>query len=159
MSRASHARRVVGAVAAGSVLALLLAGCVPDSGGIPGRLERGLSSAQSSAQTGLLTLRALSAGRTSPQQAETAIDDALTKLGDEQTSLAGVDPRTRAERRWRRSADDAMSSLDAALKDARSAAGGEAGIRWSRAKRELTGASRAIQHAKRTLVHEAGERE
>jgi hypothetical protein len=158
MSRIPSARRATGAVAAAAIVAALLAGCVPDSGGLPGRLERGLTSAESSAQTGLLTLRALSAGRTSPQQAQTTIDDALTKLDGERSALAGVEPQTRTERRWRRRVDGAMNALDAALKDAGSAAGGEAGVSWSHARRELTDARGGIERARRAIVHEAGER-
>jgi len=140
----------------GAVLLAALAGCVPDSGGVSGRLERGLDSADSNAQTARLALQQLSAGRTTPQHAHTAIDDALTKLGEQQTGLASVEPETAAERRWLRSTDDAIATLDSALKDARSAASGSAGIRWSVAQRELDGARTAIARAKRGIVTAAG---
>jgi len=136
-----------------------LAGCVPDSGGVPGRLERGLESADSSARTALLALSQLSAGRTTPQHAQTAIDDALTKLGEQQTELASIEPQSAAERRWQRSADNAISSLDPALKDARSAAAGEAGVRWSEARREVRRASDTISQARSRLIRQAGESE
>ncbi|GAA4165032.1 hypothetical protein GCM10022286_27610 [Gryllotalpicola daejeonensis] len=155
-------RRAVAMGISGCLAAALVAGltgCVPDSGGVPGQLERGLASADSSAQTALLALQQLQAGKTTPQHAHTAIDDALTKLGDEQTTLASLEPQTPEERRWRRSADDAISSLDPALKDARSAAAGEAGIRWSQASREVQDASDAITKAKRDIVKQAGEAE
>jgi len=159
MSDSPRTARPLRAAAALSLVALLLAGCVPDSGGVPGRLERGLASADSSAQTALLALRELRAGRTTSQHAETAVDDALTKLGEEQTTLASIEPTTRTERDWRRRADAAIASVDAALKDARSAASGEAGIRWSTASRELENASRALDRATRSLVRQAGDRE
>jgi hypothetical protein len=143
----------------GVALVAALAGCVPDSGGVPGRLERGLASADSGAQTALLALRQLSAGQTTPQHAHTVIDDALTKLGEEQTELASVEPQTAEERGWRRSADAAISALDPALKDARSAASGEAGIRWSQAERELEKARSGITKTKRSIVSQAGESE
>ncbi|WP_344774364.1 hypothetical protein [Gryllotalpicola kribbensis] len=155
--RRTAASCISGCLAA--ALAAALTGCVPDSGGVPGRLERGLSSADSSAQTALLAVRQLSEGKTTPQHAHTAIDDALTKLGEQQTELASIEPRTADERRWRRSADDAISSLDPALKDARSAANGEAGIRWSQARRELRDASDTITHTKREIIAQAGEAE
>ncbi|AYG04377.1 hypothetical protein [Gryllotalpicola protaetiae] len=142
-----------------AALVLVLAGCVPDSGGVPGRLERGLASADSNAQTASLALRELSAGRTTPQQAHTAIDDALTKLGEERAGLAGVEPATPAERRWRSGADDAIGELDAALKDARAAVAGGAGIRWSQARREVADASDALEHARRTIIRQGGEAE
>lgn len=157
MRRRTVAVCIDGCLAATLVVAL--AGCVPDSGGVPGRLERGLESADSSAQTALLTLSELSAGRTTPQHAHTAIDDALTKLGEEQTELASIEPETAPERRWRRSTDDAVSALDPALKDARAAASGQAGVRWSQASREVRAASTTIEHTRTQLIKEAGEAE
>jgi hypothetical protein len=137
--------------------ALALTGCVPDSGGVGGRLERGLDSATSATQTARLALTERRAGRTTAQQAHTVIDDAITKLGEEASELATIDPETARERRWRVTADGALSSADHALKDARSAAGGTAGIRWSQAIVELDKARESIDRARKAIVKQAGE--
>ena len=150
------ARRIVGA-GAGCLAALLLAGCVPESGGVPGKLERGLEEAQSCTQTALLALQQQRDGRTTPQQAHTAVDDAITKLGEEQNTLAKAEPSTAAERSWRLRTDAALTSADQALKDARSAASGAAGIRWSAAIAELEKANAAVESANDALVKQAGD--
>lgn len=151
----SFRRRTAAALVVCAVL--VLTGCVPDSGGVSGQLERGLDSATSATQTARLALTERRSGRTTPQHAHTVIDDAITKLGEQADKLATLDPETSSERRWRIAADQALTRADQALKDARSAAGGTAGIRWSKAITELDDALKAIDRARTSIVKQAGE--
>ncbi|WP_022882463.1 hypothetical protein [Gryllotalpicola ginsengisoli] len=145
-------------VAAAVAATLSLTGCVPTSGGIAGQVERGLDSADSAAQTALLALTQLRSGKSLSTHAETAVDDALTSLEQEQDSLGSLEPATVRERRWRQRAGDAMSQLDDALQDARSAASGDAGVRWSQAITELRRAEHAVSKARDGITRQAGEK-
>ncbi|HEY0248855.1 MAG TPA: hypothetical protein VGC45_11405 [Gryllotalpicola sp.] len=150
-------RRTVGPGVAALLIATVLVGCVPTSGGAAGRLERGLDSAHSAAATAHLALRQLREGDTVPSDARTVVDDALTSAQEEQRTLGTLDPVDARERSWRAAADGAFTALDAALKDARSAASGSAGIRWSTALAELDRAEQRIEQARAVITRQAGD--
>jgi hypothetical protein len=150
--------RPLASAACGCLAALLLAGCVPDSGGAVGTLERGLDGAASATATARLALDTQHNGRLTPGAAGTAIGDALTALGEEQTALAAVEVETPREREQRIAADQAVAAADQAIKDARSASSGAADIRIALALRRLDDAHHGIEAVRARLERESGDR-